>query len=119
MHWPALKADAERAVRGFEGVAVVNSTTEVLPLSTNDDPIGIAAYLAIYRHSTLACYRLNPHPPVWIIVKNSNLTNLGRNVRPSSACAWHDTQYSAQGVKSVFMSTEEIQSVLYTFFPVE
>ena len=75
--WPALKTDAERAVRGVEGVATVSSSIEVLPLSPNDDRIRIAAYRAIYGHSTLVRYRLNPHPPIRIIVKNGNVTLMG------------------------------------------
>ncbi len=77
VNWPALKTDAERAVRGVEGVATVNSTIEVLPLSFNDDRIRIGAYRAIYGQPTLALYRLNPHPPIRIIVKNGNLTLMG------------------------------------------
>jgi hyperosmotically inducible protein len=77
VNWPTLKTDAERAVRGVEGVAAVSSTIEVLPLSPNDDRIRIAAYRAIYGHSTLARYRLNPHAPIRIIVKNGNLTLMG------------------------------------------
>jgi hyperosmotically inducible protein len=77
VHWPALKTDAERAVSRVEQVAGVTNTIEVLPLSPNDDRIRIEAYRAIYGNSTLARYRLNPHPPIRIIVKNGNLTLMG------------------------------------------
>jgi len=77
VHKPALKSDAERAVSRVEQVAGVTSTIEVLPLSPNDDRIRIAAYRAIYGNPTLARYRLNPHPPIRIIVKNGNLTLMG------------------------------------------
>jgi hyperosmotically inducible protein len=77
VHWPTLKTDAERVVRGVEGVAVVTSTIEVLPLSPNDDSIRIAAYRAIYGHSSLSRYRLNPHPPIRIIVQNGHVTLMG------------------------------------------
>ena len=74
---PTLKTDAERAVRGVEGVTTLSNKIEVLQLSPNDDRIRVAAYRAIYGHSTLARYRLNPHPPIRIIVKNGNLTLMG------------------------------------------
>lgn len=77
VNWPTLKTDAERAVRGVEGVAAVNSNIEVLPLSPNDDRIRISAYRAIYGHPTMVQYRLNPNPPIRIIVKNGNLTLMG------------------------------------------
>lgn len=77
VNWPTLKTDAERAVRGVEGVAAVSSAIEVLPLSPNDDRIRIAAYWAIYGQPTLARYALNPHPPIRIIVSNGNLTLMG------------------------------------------
>jgi hyperosmotically inducible protein len=74
---PTLKTDAERVVRRIEGVATVSSKIEVLPLSSHDDRIRMAAYRAIYGHSTLMRYRLNPNPPIRIIVKNGNLTLMG------------------------------------------
>ena len=77
VNWPTLKTDAERAVRGVEGVAAVHSNIQVLPLSPNDDRIRMAAYRAIYGQPTLARYRLNPHPPIRIIVSNGNLTLMG------------------------------------------
>ncbi|HEY7336007.1 MAG TPA: BON domain-containing protein [Bryobacteraceae bacterium] len=75
--WPTLKTDAERAVRGVEGVEQVENSIEVLPVSPNDDRIRLAAYRAIYGHSMLARYRLNPHPPIRIIVENGNVTLKG------------------------------------------
>jgi hyperosmotically inducible periplasmic protein len=75
--WPVLKTDAERAVKRIEGVAAVSNNIKVLPLSPNDDRIRLAAYGAIYGHSTLALYRLNPHPPIRIIVENGNVTLKG------------------------------------------
>lgn len=75
--WPTLKTEAEGALRGIEGLESVSNNIEVLPVSSNDDRIRLAAYRAIYGHSTLARYRLHPHPPIRIIVKNGNLTLLG------------------------------------------
>ena len=75
--WPALKTDAERAVRGVKGVDSVSSVIEVLPLSPNDDRIRMAAYRAIYGHSTLTQYRLDPNPPIRIIVNDGHLVLKG------------------------------------------
>ena len=71
---PTLKSDAEAVVRGIEGVTSVTSSIKVLPLSPNDDSIRRAAYRAIYGQPTLALYRLNPHPPIRIIVENGHVT---------------------------------------------
>ena len=75
--WPTLKTDAERAARSVEGVVVVTSDIKVLPVSPNDDRIRLATYWAIYGNSTLARYRLNPHPPIRIIVENGHVTLKG------------------------------------------
>jgi hyperosmotically inducible protein len=75
--WPTLKTDAEHAARSVEGVAAVNSDIKVLPLSPNDNRIRLATYWAIYGNSTLARYRLNPNPPIRIIVDNGHVTLKG------------------------------------------
>jgi hyperosmotically inducible periplasmic protein len=75
--WPALKTDAERAVRRVEGVSIVTSNVQVLPFSANDNHIRRATYWAVYGDSALARYRLNPHPPIRIIVANGNVTLKG------------------------------------------
>lgn len=75
--WPALQRDAERAVRAVEGVETVRNYIEVLPVSFTDDQLRLATYRAIYGQPTLARYRLNPHPPIRIIVKHGNVTLMG------------------------------------------
>ena len=77
VNWPALKSDAENAVRRVEGVAGVTSEIEVLPVSFHDNRIRRATYWAVYGHSALARYRLNPNPPIRIIVANGNVTLKG------------------------------------------
>src|ERR1035438_7855882 len=47
---PALKSDAENAVKGIEGVESVVNDIEVLPLSPFDDHLRIALYRAIYGY---------------------------------------------------------------------
>jgi hyperosmotically inducible periplasmic protein len=66
--WPALKGDAENAVRRVERVEGVSSDIQVLPLSPRDNRIRRATYWAFYGHSALARYRLNPNPRIRIIV---------------------------------------------------
>jgi osmotically-inducible protein OsmY len=75
--WPVLKTDAERAVRNVEGVGVVTSDIKVLPVSVHDNRVRLATYWAIYGQPTLARYRINPHPPIRIIVENGHVTLKG------------------------------------------
>lgn len=75
--WPVLKADAESAVRDVEGVAGVASDIKVLPLSPHDNQIRLATYWAIYGQPALTRYRINPHPPIRIIVENGHVTLKG------------------------------------------
>ena len=50
---PTLRSDAERVVKGIEGVENVNNQIEVLPLSPHDDRLRV---LSIARFTaTLAC----------------------------------------------------------------
>ncbi len=75
--WPALKTDAERAVRSVEGVTSVTSEIKALPVSLDDHRLRLATYRAIYGQPTLARYRVNPHPPIRIIVENGHVTLKG------------------------------------------
>jgi hyperosmotically inducible protein len=75
--WPTLKTDAERAVSRVEGVAAVSNNIKVLPVSPNDNRVRLATYWAIYGQPSLAQYRVNPHPPIRIIVENGHVTLRG------------------------------------------
>ena len=55
---PTLKTEAERVVKGIEGVESVDNQIEVLPLSPNDDRIRRAVYRAIYGNPNLDRYAL-------------------------------------------------------------
>jgi hyperosmotically inducible protein len=70
---PALKTDAEAAVKRIEGVEAVENQIEVLPLSPNDDRIRLAVYRAVYRQVSLSRYAMQAIPPIHIIVKNRNV----------------------------------------------
>jgi hyperosmotically inducible protein len=71
---PTLKSDAERVVKGIEGVEKVVNQIEVLPVSPNDDRIRTTVYRAIYGQPTLQRYGLQAVPPIHIVVKNGNVT---------------------------------------------
>jgi hyperosmotically inducible protein len=71
---PILKSSAEAVVKDIEGVQNVNNQIEVLPLSSNDDRLRLAAYRAIYGFNALRRYALPVIKPIRIIVKNGNLT---------------------------------------------
>jgi hyperosmotically inducible protein len=72
---PVLKTDAERAVKGIEGVAKVVNEIEVLPVSPMDNQIRRAVYNAIYGDPALSTqYGFRSIPPIHIIVKNGHVT---------------------------------------------
>jgi hyperosmotically inducible protein len=71
---PTLKTDAERVVKGIEGVERVVNDIEVLPLSSYDDKIRLATYRAIYGHTALNRYVLQAVPSIHIVVKNGTVT---------------------------------------------
>lgn len=75
---PALKSDAENAVRKIEGVENVVNEIEVLPLSPNDDRVRRATYRQIYSKAPLQRYQMGAVPPIHIIVKNGNITLVGQ-----------------------------------------
>ena len=70
---PVLKGDAGKVVKNIEGVQEVDNQIEILPVSSNDDRIRMAAYRAIYGHSTMTRYQTQAIPPIHIIVQNGNI----------------------------------------------
>jgi hyperosmotically inducible protein len=71
---PTLKSDAENVVKGIEGVTRVDNQIEVLPLSSMDDGIRIAAYRTIFGKPGLDRYAMQAVPPIHIIVNNGKVT---------------------------------------------
>jgi hyperosmotically inducible periplasmic protein len=71
---PTLQRDAERVVKGIDGVDKVDNQIEVLPLSTHDDQLRRSLYRAIYGFPSLNRYALPVIKPIRIIVKNGNVT---------------------------------------------
>jgi len=70
----SLKRDSERVIEDLEGVEQVVNNIEILPASTHDDQIRMAAYRAIYRHDSLERYAIQALPPIHIIVRNGHIT---------------------------------------------
>src|SRR6195256_6672530 len=70
---PTLKSDAERVVKGIEGVEKVNNQIEVLPPSPMDDQLRLRMYRAIYGFSPLQKYALGVNKPIRIIVKGGHV----------------------------------------------
>ncbi len=103
---PTLKSDAENVVKKIEGVEKVVNRIEVLPLSPFDDRIRRATYRAIYSHSVLQRYGLQPVPPIHIIVRNGHVAlegvvanEMDRNV----------ANLQANGVSGVFSVTNHLR----------
>ncbi len=71
---PSLKNDAERAVKGIEGVETVNNQIEVLPPSPMDDRLRHRLYRAIYGYPSLQKYAWGVQQPIRVIVKNGRVT---------------------------------------------
>ncbi len=71
---PFKKTDIGRILARVRGVAELENSLEVLPLSRHDDIIREQVARAIYGNSTLFTYGNRANPPIHIIVKNGNVT---------------------------------------------
>lgn len=71
---PTLKSSAEKVVGGVDGVTGVTNKIEVLPPSSMDDRIRMAAFRTIYGQSQLNMYAMRAVPPIHIIVRNGSIT---------------------------------------------
>lgn len=103
---PTLKSDAERVVKGIEGVETVDNQIEVLPTSPNDDRIRMGVYRAIYGHPTLQRYGLQAVPSIHIIVKNGNVTLEGVVANEADK---NVANIQANGVPGVFGVTNNLR----------
>ena len=102
---PALKSDAENAVRRIEGVTSVNNQIEVLPLSPNDDRLRLSLYRAIYGHPTLETLAIRAVPPIHLIVENGHVTLEGA---VPNAAAKSIAEVQANTVSGVFSVTNKL-----------
>jgi hyperosmotically inducible protein len=104
---PTTKSDAENRVKRLESVAKVTNEIEVLPLSTVDDEIRLAAYRALFKNdSPLFQYALRAVPPIHIIVKNGNVTLKGIVATDLERQLAYT---AANGVPGVFSVKNELQ----------
>jgi hyperosmotically inducible protein len=74
---PVVKDDAERSVKHLPGVTKVINNIRVLPLSTFDNRIRMAAYRSIYGFGGLYRYGMGTQPSIHIIVDNGHVTLIG------------------------------------------
>jgi len=103
---PTLKSDAERAVKGIEGVERVDNRIEVLPLSPNDDQLRRAVYRAIYGTEGLDRYAMRAVPTIHIIVKNGHVSLEGAVATEGDK---NLANIKANGVAGVFSVTNNLQ----------
>ncbi|MFZ3212409.1 MAG: BON domain-containing protein [Terriglobales bacterium] len=103
---PVVKSDAEKAVKGIEGVEQVDNQIEVLPVSPMDNRLRIALYRAIYGYPTLEKYALPVIKPIRIIVKNGHVTLEGV---VDSQTDKDIVGLRANGVPGVFSVTNNLQ----------
>jgi len=70
---PTLKSDAEKVVKGIEGVEKVDNQIEVLPPSPMDDQLRLRLYRAIYGYPGLERYAMPVNKPIRIIVNGGHV----------------------------------------------
>ena len=103
---PILKTNAEKVVKGIDGVDKVDNQIEVLPLSSHDEHLRRSLYRAIYGFSSLNRYALPVIKPIRIIVKNGNVALEG--VVDNQADK-HIANIRANGVHGVFSVTNNLR----------
>ena len=105
---PTLKSDAEKAVKGIEGVEKVDNQIEVLPPSPADDRLRQRLFRAIYQYAPLQKYELGVQKPIRIIVKNGHVTLEGvvDNETDKNLAGMR-----ANGVSGIFSVTNNLQVV--------
>jgi len=105
---PTLKTDAERVVKGIEGVEKVDNQIEVLPPSSMDDQLRRRLYRAIYGFPSLQKYALGVQQPIRIIVKSGRVTLEGV---VDSEGDKNTAGLRANGVSGIFSVTNNLQVV--------
>src|SRR6266478_7993723 len=105
---PTLKSDAERVVKGIEGVEQVDNQIEVLPPSPMDDQLRRRLYRAIYGFPSLQRYSLGVQQPIRIIVKSGRVTLEGVVDNETDK---NTAGIRANSVSGVFSVTNNLQVV--------
>jgi hyperosmotically inducible periplasmic protein len=103
---PSLKPDAERTVKGIEGVTKVVNQIQVLPPSPMDNQIRRAEYRAIYGFAGLWKYAMGALPPLHIVVDNGHVTLDGI---VDSEADKNLIELRAKTVPNVFSVTNDLQ----------
>ena len=96
---PITRSGAEQRVTKTAGVTNVINNIEVLPLSTFDDSIRLAAYRAIFRTDGLYRYAMGANPAIHIVVNHGHIILEGV---VSSAFESQTAFLAANGVSGVF-----------------
>ena len=107
---PTLKTDAERVVKGIEGVERVDNQIEVLPPSPMDDRLRRQLFHAIYDYPPLEKYALGTIKPIRIVVKNGNVTLEGVVDNQTDK---NLAEVRAKIVPGIFSVTNNLQVVKY------
>ena len=103
---PVIKDNAERAVKGIEGVEQVDNKIEVLPVYSSDDQIRLATYRAIYGQPSLQRYQLQAVPSIHIIVNNGQVTLEGAVLNKTDS---QIAEAQAKTVGGVFSVTNNLR----------
>ncbi len=103
---PTTKTDAEKAVKGIEGVEKVVNNIEVLPASGADDRIRRAEYHVIYGFDGLSKYSWGTVPSLHIIVKIGHVDLVGV---VDNATDKNMAEIQAKSVPGVFSVKNELQ----------
>ena len=104
--WPALKRDAEAAVKHMAGVSEVENKIEILQPSPNDDRIRWAELRSVYGSDGLLYYGQGALPSIHIIVKNGHVTLEGVVSRQADKTL---AGVAANMVPGVFSVTNDLQ----------
>lgn len=102
---PVLKSDAQNAVKRIAGVTNVVNNIKVLPLSSFDNRIRVAAYRSVFGSAGLYRYAMGTNPSIHIIVDNGHVTLKGV---VSNQGDKNLAYIRANGVPGVFSVTNEL-----------
>src|SRR5579883_1330552 len=103
---PVTKDDAEKTVKGIEGVTNVTDNIEVLPVGPMDWQIRRAEYRAIYGAPQLERYGMGTMPSIHIIVKGGHVTLVGYVDNQGDK---NVAEIRAKSVPNVFSVTDNLQ----------
>lgn len=106
---PSLRPEAEKEVKRIEGVTSVVNQIEILPPSSADASLRMAAFRAIYQYPGMQKYELGLRKPIRIIVKNRDVTLEGFvDSEPDRELAGVQAR-QAQGVRSLTNNLQVVQ----------